>query len=447
MIFSTIFVLLIIFGIGLPLVLLLIPRQNVATTLGISYPLGMGLFTFIMFLTNIAGLRFSLLNELVLLILVAAPLTLFKKREIKNFFDKVVDTFKNLQLSSVEKVILGVLAFVIVSSFLNTFYWPVSLWDSIVLYDFRAHIFASSGYMNTAFIDNYYINYPLLTSLGHTVVYLTGGKYPQFLHSLFYLSLGVSIYGFLREFVSRKLGLLSILVLLITQPIFYHSLVSYTNLAFTVYLSLGAICVYLWDKKKQTGYLILSALLISLSTWTRSVEPFWLAILLVVTLVSIYRKKIWNIAIFSLFFFPMQQLWQSFQSFLNSRLVSAVAESAAYSNIFSSLFDMERWGRVVDYLYKNVAIPWGAIFAAFILATISVFILKEQRKLFLIFFITYVLLASLFAGTVELSITTEYWYRIGDAAQRLSTIYYPLFVYCIALAIQGFVKVKQGTKY
>ena len=129
------------------------------------------------------------------------------------FFTVAIYGFKTLNLSPVEKVMLAVLAFIIVSSFLNTLYWPVSLWDSLVLYDFRAHIFAASGFMKEAFIDSYYINYPLLTSLGHTIVYLTGGESPQILHSLFYISLGAGFYGSLREFVSRKIALLSTLIL------------------------------------------------------------------------------------------------------------------------------------------------------------------------------------------------------------------------------------------
>ena len=443
MILSIFIVLLITLGIGLPLVLILAPRQNPAATLGISYLLGMGLYTFVMFITNIAGLRFSLLNELLLLFIISIPLVLLKRREIGKFFVDTVHASKTLNLSPVEKVMLGALAFVTVSSLINTLYWPVSLWDSLVLYDFRAHIFAASGFMKDAFIDTYYIGYPLLTSLGHTIVYLAGGKYPQYLHSLFYISLGASFYDILREFVSRKISLLSTLILLIVQPLFYHSLISYTNLAYAVYLSLGAIYVYLWEKKKQTGYLILSALLVALSTWTRSVEPFWLAVFLVVFLVSIYRKKLLSIVTFSLFFFPIHEAWKVFQSSLAGTGASTVGEVTGYAQLLSSFLNTSKWMQVFGYLYQNVVTPWGGIFAAFILATISLFLIKKQRKLFLIFFITFALLAVMVAGTFAFSITVANWFAIGDAAERLSMLFYPLFVFCIALVIQESVKVNK----
>lgn len=443
MIISVIFVLLIILGIGLPLALLASPKLNHAAAIGISFPLGIGIFTLLMFVTNLAGVRFSLSNELLLLFLILTPLSILQWPRMKKFFVGSVDAIKNLKLMPIEKVMLGVLAFLIVTSFINTFYWPVHIWDSVVLYDFRGRVFAETGFMKEAFIDGYYYNYPLLTSLAHTIIYLGGGRYPQFLYSIFYLSLGVGFYGFLREFVSRKTGIFFTLVLLFAQPLFYHSLISYTNLPFTVYLSLGAISIYLWDKKKETGYLILSALLVGLSTWTRSVEPFWLAILLIVFIVSIYRKKVWNFVIFSLIFFPIHEIWKIFQSFLTGNNASTVGEITGYSKILPFLFDTQIWIQVISYLYKHVVIPWGAIFVAFVIATISSFLLKRTKELFLIFFITFILLSIMIVGTIQLSIATDYWYRIGDAAQRLSMLFYPLFTFCIALVIQKFVKMKK----
>lgn len=450
MVISVIFVLLIILGIGLPMVLLIYPKANSATAIGLSFPIGIGVFTLLMFITNLAGIRFSLSNELIHWILVSAPLVILARKRLKNFFVEAFRGVRNSKLLPVEKVMLGVLTFLIATSFVNTFYWPVHIWDSVVLYDFRGHVFADTGFMREAFIDGYYYNYPLLTSLAHAIVYLGGGRYPQFLYSLFYLSLGVSFYGFLREFVSRKTGLFFTLLLLVAQPIFYHSLISYTNLPFTVYLSLGAICIYLWDreqtlrdKKKETGYLVLSALLVGLSTWTRSVEPFWAAILLIVFIVSIHRKKYWNIPIYVFILLPMRQIWITFQNSLAGGGAAGLAGMVNYKELLLSLFDIGRWGQIMVYLYKYVVIPWGPIFAAFILAIVAVFLRKKQKKLFLIFLITFVFLAVLVAGTIQLSITVDFWYRIGDAAERLSMLFYPFFIFCIALVMQDLVKVKK----
>jgi len=443
MIISVIFVLLIILGIGLPLALLIYPKLNHATAIGMSFPLGIGVFTLLMFVTNLVGVRFGLSNELLLLFLISVPLVFLQWRRMGKFFVGSVDAIKNLKLMPVEKVMLGALAFLIVTSFINTFYWPVHIWDSVVLYDFRGHVFAETGFMKEAFIDGYYYNYPLLTSLAHTIVYLGGGRYPQFLYSIFYLSLGVGFYGLLREFVSRKTGIFFTLVLLLAQPLFYHSLISYTNLPFTVYISLGAISIYLWDKKKEVGYLILSALLVGLSTWTRFNEPFWLATLLVVFIVSIYRKKVWNFALYSLFFFPIREVWKIFQNSLIGNGTTAGNEIVGYTKVLPALLDVNKLGQILVYLYKYVVIPWGGIFVAFLLAIIAAFLLKKQKKFFLFFFIVFVFLGVLVVGTFGLSLTVDFWYRIGDAAQRLSMLFYPLFIYSIALVLQKFDRIKE----
>jgi hypothetical protein len=443
MIISVIFILLIILGIGLPLVLLILPKEESVGVLGLSFLLGIGLFTLVMFISNILGLRFSLLNESILLFAILLPLTFVTRKRITTYFVMTIRKAKMAQFSPFEKVILAIIVFAVLSSFLNTFYWPVHIWDSLVLYDFRGKVFATTGFMKEAFIDNYYYGYPLLTSLAHSIIYLGGGKYPQFLYSLFYLSLGTTFYGLLKEFVSRKIALLFTMFLLIIQPLFYNSLISYTNFPYTVYMALGSIYVYLWDKKKQKGYLIISALLAGLSTWTRSVEPFWLAILLIVFLVSIYRKRFFDIILFSLIFFPIHEIWKTFQNSLMTSGSSTVGDVISYTKILLALFNVEKWIQIAGYLYKYVVVPWGAIFPVFIVATTSLFFLNKQKKLFLIFFITFTLLSVLIAGTFSFSLSFSGWYAIGDAVQRMSMLFYPLFIYCTALVAEEMAKAEK----
>lgn len=443
MILSIIFILLIIFGIGLPLVLLILPKQNLAITLGLSYPLGIGIFTLAMFFTNIVGFRFSLLNEFLLLFLISIPLVLLKNKAIKEFSVAALSSVRKTEFAPVEKVTLGVMAFLLVTSFINTFYWPVHIWDSVVLYDYRGHVFAITGYLQPALTDQYYIHYPLLTSLAHSIVYLSGGRYPQFIHSLYYLSFGLAFFGLLREFVSRKASFIFTLMLLIAGPIFYHSTLSLTNLSYSVYLAMGAISIYHWDKLRDRGYLMLSALMLGLSTWTRSNEPLWAGLLMVVFLASIYRRRVLEFALFSVIFFPIREIWISFQKFLAGANAPGIEKVVGNSGFLPAVLDIGRWEQVFTYLYKNVVVPWGAIFVAFILSAVLTIWLKKTKKLFLAFFITFSMLTTLFVGTLGLSVVEEDWLRIGDAVQRLSMFFYPLFLFYIALAVQELVNLKK----
>jgi len=435
MIFSIIFILLIALGIGLPLSLLIASKGNLLGRLGISFPLGIGIFTLGMYLSNLLGLRFTPLNNFLLFLLLSIPILLFEKGRIKKYFVEFYHSAKNVQLSLDEKVILGVLGFFVVSSFINTFYWPVYSWDSLVLYDFRGRVLAMTGFIKDAFFSNYYVSYPLLTSLSHSVIYLSGGKNPQFLYSLFYLSLGLCFYGLLREIISRRLSLLFTTLLLTVPLVFEHSLISYTNLPYTAFLSLGVIYYYLWDRKREPGYLVLSAVLVGLSTWTRGIEPYWLGIFLIVVIVSLLRRKLFDVVIYSLFFFPIQQVWKIFQNSLQGLPQSIVGEVASNTGILSNALDLNRWSQVLGYLYQYIINPWGAVFSAFILAFLFSFIIKKQKESFLIFSITFVLLSLLLLGTFIYSFTAKNWMEIGDAANRMSMIFYPLFIYCTAVVM------------
>lgn len=443
MFLSILFILLIAFGIGLPIVLLVAPKINRVTTLGLSYPIGLGIFTLLMFATNLAGIRFTLINELLIWVAVAIPLIFFARKRLKNFCVGSVSDLKTAKPEPFEKVMIGVLAFLLISSFISTLYWPVYLWDSVALYDFRGRVFASTGLMGPAFVNGYHYNYPLLTSLAHALVYLAGSQYPQFIHSAFYLSLGLTFFGFLREFISRKASLLFTTILMMTGPLFYHSIISYTNLAYTVYLALGAIAIYLWDRKKEMGYLILSAILIALSTWTRSTEPFWLGAIFIVILVSIYRKKIWPALAYVAVVFPIREVWKIFQGSLSGANASIASEASGYANIAPNVFDWGKWGKVFTYLYKYAVLPWGGIFIAFILALIAMFIIKKQKNLFLIFFIVIIFLGVFVFGTYFFTIIMpSNWFAIGDAAQRLSMLFYPLFIFSIALVTREIAKIE-----
>jgi len=393
-----------------------------------------------MFGSNLLGLRFTILNEFILLVIVGVPLWLIARKRLREFFTNISDKFKRIDLQPVEKAMIGILIFLIISSFLSTFYWPVHIWDSVVLYDFRGHVFALTGWIKPALIDEYYYSYPLLTSLAHAIVYLCGGKYPQFLYSLFYLSLGLSFYGFLRELISRKASLFFTLTLMLTGPLFYHSLLSLTNLPFTIYLSLGAISLFLWNRKNRIEYLVLSALLVGLSTQIRSTEPFWLIPIFVILVVSIINKRIMYFIVYLLVLLPIRQIWISYRQFISVNTITSITSKMELETVLMELVNWDRWVQVISFLYKYLILPQWQLFILFVLIfLISVF--RKRNKNILIFIITILFIGILVAGTFMFSVYLDYWNRIGDATERLSMLFYPLFIYCIAIVVKEFDKI------
>lgn len=437
MIQAIIFILLIIFGVGFPLTLWISPRHNIAGRFGLSYLLGIGIFTLVMYITNLLGLKLTIVNNFLIFLALSLPLIFFERKRLKDFWKVLRKSVKNFHPDSTEKITLGVIIFFVVSSFVSTLYWPVYIWDALTLYDFRAHVFVQTGFIKSALSalgGGYYFGYPLLTSLSHSIVYLSGGNNPQFIYSLFYLSLGLVFYGLLRESVSRKLSLLFTLTLLIIPQIFNQSVVSYTNLPCLTFFSLGAIYFYVWDKKRTPGYLILTSILIGLSTWTRSTEPFWLAVFGLVIIVSIYRKRLLDILTFSVFFFPIQQVWKNFQTSTLS-LVPTLNEVTGAASVLINVFNFKRWQEVIAFLYHKVVLTWGPVFILFLVVFVYSLATRKVKSIFLIYLITFSLLVMLFAGTFIFSFTFPLWSQIPDSASRTAMIFYPMFVFSTALVV------------
>lgn len=432
---SIVFILFITFGIGLPLTLWIVPKHNSLGRLGLSYLLGLGIFTMAMYLANLLGLKLTSLNNILLFLLFSLPLVILQQKNIRNYFSEIGKQVKNLRLALTEKIIIGVGSFFVVSSFINTLYWPVYIWDALTLYDFRARVFVETGFIKTALHalgGDYYFNYPLLTSLSHTIVYISGENNPQFLYSMFYVSLALIFYGQLKVFLNRNYSLFFTFMLLTVPRIYSQSLVAYTNLPYMVYFSIGTIYFYLWDKKRDIGYLIISAVLVGLSTWARSSEPFWLVIFGTAVLVSIFRKRILDVLIFSIIFFPIQQVWMNFRSYITSSGSTTVQITASLSRVFN-IFNYSRWLEVINFLYKSIFLSWGPILLMFIFAVIYTLNSKVIYKVFLIYFMTISLLIFLVLGTYIFSFSFPDWSEIPDSAARVAMLYYPLLIYSIAL--------------
>ena len=438
MIQAILFILLITVGIGLPLTLVIAPRHNAIGRIGLSYLLGIGLFTLVMFVTNIMGLKFNLLHTILIFITMSLPLILLSFKQLKEYCKNVENRRKNFRLDKLEKITLAGLFFFMVSNFVNTLYWPVYIWDSLTLYDFRAKLFTGVGTIKDSIAllgDNwngYYLGYPLLTSLSHSVVYILGGDNPQFIYSLFYLSLGLVFYGQLREFASRRSSLLFTLMLLTIPQIFNMSIVAYTNLPYMTYFSLGALYFYIWDKDGKKGYLILSALLVGMSTWVRSTEPFWLVILGLVILFAIIRKRYKDILVFPIFFFPIRQAWESF-GLSSISFGSTVGQVTGATSVLVNYFSVQKLQDIINFLYKGVILVWGPVFILFLGAVIYSLTTRRIKSIYMIYLITFTILAMLLAGTYVFSFAFPQWSEIPDSASRMAMIFYPLFIYSTAL--------------
>ena len=404
---------------------------NLFERFGLSYPLGIGILTFLMFILSWAGVSISLINYSLILLFGMGMLLVVRWKTIRKTLGYIIKNIKISKISLLDKILIFSIASLAGYSVFVALYSPVVDWDSLVLYDFRAKVFLNAKYLADVLHNwGYFWGYPLLTSLGHLWVYLLGGKSPVFIYPLFYISFISIFYGILRRHSSRTISLIAALLLASNPLIFYQSMIAYTNIPYTLYIVCGAIYIFLWAKESNSAYLVLGALLTGLSTWTRSVEPFWLTNLIFVLVYSLYKKRFYSLVLYPLVFLSIQFPWRIFQKILVHVPYTTEQIGMSASFLLKNI-DIGRVGKVFSYLYSSVFASWGFNAILFILVVfINIFYNRWKWPLeFLAIIFANLLL--LFLGTYIFSFDTGTWILIPDSAKRMSMFFIPMFYFYI----------------
>jgi len=419
----------VIFGLLVSLVISI--KIHPLERLGLSYVLGVGLLTFLMFIGYLVGLKFTLANTLIILLVSIILLLILTGKSLKSYFYELKTLRKFPKLSPLEKLIIFILVGLLIYSFIYSLYWPVADWDALALYDFRAKLFAYTGGMEEGINRGYFFGYPLLISLADAWIYLLGGDNPKFVYSLFFFAFALMFYGAIRRIGSRKMALLAVLLLVTTPSIFAHSMIVYTNLPYTIYLVMGAIYLYFWLVRKEVRYLALSGLLTGLSTWTRSTEPFWLTNLIIVFALFLYKRKPSTILLYLLFFLPIQQAWKIYESQMAGKVFSTASQiSVSLSTVLTGI-DFDRVQQVLGYLYQNVISSWYLIFILFLVIIFLQIKNLFHQKNFIFLIIISLNFLLLLVGTYIFSFHYSVWERIPGSAERMSMFFLPMFLFYI----------------
>lgn len=421
----------------------LLPKGSVIERISLGYILGLGLFTFTLFLLGIIGIEFSLENSfkiLILLIVISFIVHYLRKKVLgRKIFELnfgLRNEFSNLK--TVERIVLYSTILLLLASFVSNLYWPVKDWDALTLYDFRAKGFVLTKTFENTMGTPYFYAYPFLTSLAHMFVYLLGGTNPAFIYSLFYVALVVVFYFLIRRFALRGYSLIFTFLLALSAKIFEQSHWAYTNLPYIAYLALGYIYLYLWVRTKKFGTLALSALLIGLSTWTRSAEPFWLTAVLAVVLFSPKKRRALNTFFYTIGVGIIRYSWIFYAGHHlgRSRSIFTPFKQALLSTTVPPSFK-----DFASYVSTNIISPYLFLFIAFLISSIIVLRNLNLSRLFLLF-INYGNILVVFIGTYVFSITLPTWQDVGGSVIRMLLFFIPLFLFTVAI----FINPQQGHK-
>jgi hypothetical protein len=420
--------------------------------LGWGYMLGIGIFTNIMFLANwllkIPFETYSLWLELAALICFSSWAVWAKHHQTPlNLVDQLRLSLKRnitifFQFSKLEKLlILGTMTLLILAVGISLFL-PVKDWDSIVLYDFRAIVFTHTGNMDEAIERGYFFGYPLLTSLAHVWVYLNGFQFPGIIHSLLYVAFVFIATKFISNRANRLWTAIGTFFIASLPVLYIHALMTYTNLAYSVYFCAGVLQIIDWAKSKKAGDLLLASLMIGLTTWSRSAEPFWLLTLPLIPIVAWVHKKykpiIWYIIPILLIRQPWLYLQNSYFKLhpytVNNETISLFSREV--------LFSVSRITGVLQYYYLYILRPFRYEFLLFALVLVQAFLIRKKISLeiWLLPLIIIACLGTTLAGIFIFSLRYEDWINIGGSSTRMIIFLPPLIFIFTILVLQHVTK-------
>jgi len=424
----------------LPIILKILGRKNLPLSISVSYLLGLSIWTYLLFILNTKGITFSLKNVLVvysfLLALFFFAVRFFKSKSY-NSVRRVGNNknYKNVFMDN--KILLIVISLLLIFTFIANLYWPVKDWDSLVLYDFRAKLFAEHGGMKEAIEQGYFTSYPLMTSLSHMLVYLFNvSASPMLLYEGFYLSILIIFYYSLKILrTSTRVTLFFTLALMGYGIIFEQSTVSYTNLPYTAYLFTGYIFLLLWLKNGKVTSIFLSALFTGLSGWVRFAEPFWIVIVIVASLLFWLKKKRFYISVYILSVYLLRLPWSLFVESVSGPVPYAAKSISKTLPFLTQGARLENIKNVLSYLYVNVILEYGIVILFYVV--LFYFVFMNLKKRLDLTFISDLLVVSGIIGTICLgtflfSILVESWFQIGDSLRRMSMIIVPFAIFASA---------------
>lgn len=423
---------------GLLISLMLSTKGHPIGRIALAYILGLGLDTLIMSGFLFGRIPLSRVNLLGVLIILNLFLGFTVRERLKRYLGEMSGYLSLKNFSRFEKLLLLILLLINLSAIFISCYWPVKDWDAVTLYDFRAKLIANpetaTNFINIKYMT-YYYGYPLLTSLAHAFVYILGGHNPQFLSGLFFNSLTILFYGSVREFSSRKVGLLMTLALITNYSFIQHASTAYTNLPFSVYFAIGTIYLYNWMQKKETGDLLISSLLIMLSIWVRDSEPFWIANLIILVFYAFWEKKILAPIIYSIIVLPIRFIWGSFKDRVSDYVTSNQFQTGF--SILSSGFDLGRMVQIVGFLGLAIFplfLPVIILFICFLLIDFKK--LFDSKRIYLILLIV-LNFGVLFVGSYVFSFTYKDWMRIPGSVERIFMFFPILLLFYVATVLGG----------
>lgn len=388
-----------LFLLGYLAVCVILGKVNTLPALMLSFPFGMGLYSWALFVWSWAGGRLEL-STVILVYLVLSGL-LFMVRWIQTGSnplkkDLIKGSFsispQNWKLNPIEVIALCGIGLLFLVAVILSVGRGYSLFDDMAIWSLKGYYIGEKGTIFAARkASGHGLAYPLNISLIVTVFWLISGDLlpgSKFLFPLLTGSLLLGCFWFWKKRgTPRMMAILGMFLLLSVPEIYKYTTFGFANMPFTVYLVLGTLWSIEGLLQNDLRVLLTGGLLLSLAGWTRP-EGLWFAYLIALTLlffVTFWRAKLHHLFLWLLSIGSLSGIWLSFgaqymgNSALGRALRALVAAWQANEISFESLNTMRNyaieWFSSPDY--------WGWIIPITLLLLVLVLPMAILKKDFL----------------------------------------------------------------
>jgi len=411
--------------------------------LALSYLIGTGTFTLLIFMLGAFGIGFSLFNIITATgIMLALPVIIAVKNKSLMLDLK---SFKFARLKWLEVLFLALIlsrvSFVLFEDLIK----PVFSVDAFANWSLRAKVFFFDSGLSMRTKDLYFagggqpfypINIPLMETWIAKVLGYWNDQLFKVIFGLFLISLLTIFYCSVRRFASRPVSLVSTYLLSTLPLLVHHATIEYADFPLCVYIACSVFFLLNYFESNQEKHLYFSSMLAGIGAWTKSEGMSLLLVNIVVICVYLIRNnrdmrymaaKLGGYLLLALTF---KVPWSVFNVYYN--IPKSIWQKIEYTKMFENYY---RIPVIIDQFYRklffygNWNIAWFVFFAALIISFGS---LNKTRYLYSLLQI--ILVMSAFAFLYYITPSYE-WLLQGTTLNRNVLIIMPVVIYFISLSL------------
>ncbi len=409
---------------------------------GLAYGLGLGIFTFGIFVSSLLGAPFNnYVLVVVFLILLGAIWGIKRKKQIG------LDLKISWSKPAILVMVLGISIMLVgLSSLFESVVRPLSTWDALAIWGPKGKAIFSLGSVRA--VKDYGAGsfYPLNIPVAMALFYYLGESFVKSIFPFYFIAILMVFYGSLKKYGCGWIGAAGTLMLAVTPFVFFHSTIAYTNLAMAFYYMASVIYLCQFFRDNSRASLMLSSVLIAVGYWTRPDGLIWLFPNLAILTIYALRRKQWLDPILYLgpivvFFLP----WTVFKHYIietKSPYIISVLEPI--KQLFTLNIETAHLREILRYFYRQIFISetwlvvrgvlgWGYIWP-FFFSVLILYCTRIRKHSYLLALIGLDILVLFFIYyTAGLDGRLNYFLITGF--NRITLHFFPLILYQAVLLI------------